>query len=321
MSLLEVRGLGVGFETGSGRVRVVQGLDLEVAPGEVLGIVGESGSGKSVTALALMRLLGPAGRVEGSVRLDGRELLELGEEEMRSVRGREMSMIFQEPMTSLNPVYRVGFQVAEALEAHRLASRRAAAARAVELLDLVGIPDPSERARAYPHELSGGMRQRVMIAMAMAARPKVLIADEPTTALDVTIQAQILDLMRELRDRFGTAIVLVSHDMGVIASMADRVLVLYAGRLVEEGPVERVFLAPRHPYTSLLLRSVPRLDRRLERLESIPGRAPSPAAYPPGCRFHPRCPEALERCAREAPPLERAGAEKWRCWLEGRRTR
>jgi peptide/nickel transport system ATP-binding protein len=309
--LLEVRGLSVAFDAPRGRVTVVEGVDLDVARGEVVGVVGESGSGKSATALALMRLLPPSGRVTGSVKLSGRELTTLPESEMRLVRGREMGMIFQEPMSSLNPVYPVGFQIAEVLEEHFGRSRGEASEEAIRLLDLVGIPAARERARSYPHEISGGMRQRVMIAIAMACRPRLLIADEPTTALDVTIQAQILSLMRELGSRFGTAIFFVSHDMGVIASMADRVVVMYAGRIVEVGDVERVFSAPRHPYTRLLLGSVPRVGVRRERLQAIPGAAPSPREYPPGCRFHPRCPERFDRCSVEAPAL----ADGARCFL------
>lgn len=309
--LLEVRGLSVAFATGRGEVTVVDGVDLDVSYGEVVGVVGESGSGKSATALALMRLLAPSGRARGSVRLSGKDLLALSERQMRLVRGREMSMIFQEPMSSLNPVYPVGFQVAEVLEEHVGLGRNQASEEAIRLLELVGIPAARERARSYPHEISGGMRQRVMIAIAMACRPKLLIADEPTTALDVTIQAQILSLMRELGSRFGTAILLVSHDMGVIASMADRVLVMYAGGIVESGDVARIFSDPRHPYTRLLLGSVPRAGERRERLQAISGAAPSPWAYPPGCRFHPRCPERFDRCDVEAPPLE-GGA---RCFL------
>jgi peptide/nickel transport system ATP-binding protein len=313
-SLLEVRGLSVAFATRRGNVTVVEDVDLDVAPGEVLGVVGESGSGKSATALALMRLLPPTARARGSVKLSGRELTTLSEKEMRLVRGREIGMIFQEPMSSLNPVYPVGFQVAEVLEEHLGLRRKESNERAVEILDLVGIPAARERARSYPHEISGGMRQRVMIAIAMACRPQILIADEPTTALDVTIQAQILSLMRDLGARFGSAILLVSHDMGVIASMADRVVVMYAGRIVEQGEVARIFSTPRHPYTRLLLSSVPRVGERQERLDAIPGTAPSPWDYPSGCRFHPRCPERFDRCDVEAPPLEDGS----RCFLDNR---
>jgi peptide/nickel transport system ATP-binding protein len=309
--LLEVRGLSVAFATRRGLVTVVDGIDFDIGRGEVLGVVGESGSGKSATALALMRLLPASGRAGGSVKLLGRELGNLQEREMRSVRGREMGMIFQEPMSSLNPVYSVGFQVAEVLEEHAGRSRKEASEEAIHLLDLVGIPAARDRARSYPHEISGGMRQRVMIAIAMACRPKLLIADEPTTALDVTIQAQILSLMRELGSRFGTAILLVSHDMGVIASMADRVVVMYAGRMVEVGDVAGMFSTPRHPYTRLLLGSVPRVGDRRSRLDAIPGAAPSPGDYPTGCRFHPRCPECFDRCRVEAPPF--AGGA--RCFL------
>jgi oligopeptide/dipeptide ABC transporter ATP-binding protein len=302
--LLEVHGLSVSF----GAARAVDGIDFFVERGEIVGVVGESGSGKSLTALALMGLLPSSARREGRVLWSGRELTE---PEVRRVRGREIGMVFQEPMSSLNPVYTVGFQVAEVLEEHEGLSRKEAWARAVELLDAVGIPAPAARARSYPHEISGGMRQRVMIAMATACRPKLLIADEPTTALDVTIQAQILALLRELKTELGMAILLVSHDMGVIASMADRVLVMYAGSIVETGGVARIFESPRHPYTRLLLSSIPRIDARRTRLDAIPGTAPTPHARPSGCAFHPRCPERLLRCETELPRL-RDGVS---CWL------
>jgi len=306
--LVEVRDLSVAF----GETRVLDGLDFDVRAGEVLSIVGESGSWKSMTALAMMGLLAETARVaSGRIALSGRDLLSLSEDEMRRVRGVNLAMIFQEPMTSLNPVYTAGFQVAEVLEEHAGASRREALERAVELFGMVGIPAPEERARSYPHELSGGMRQRVMIAMAMASNPKLLIADEPTTALDVTIQAQILKLMREIRSRFDTSILLITHDMGVVASMADRVLVMYAGQIIEEGAAEAIFNEPRHPYTKRLLACAPTTRERAGRLPVIEGTAPRPDAYPTGCRFHPRCPEAFERCSVEPPPLK-DGA---RCWL------
>jgi oligopeptide/dipeptide ABC transporter ATP-binding protein len=318
-ALLAVRELAVSFGTLRGRLRVLDGLSFEVAPGEVVGLVGESGSGKSVTALAVMRLLGEQGAIDGGrVLLGGRDLTALPEREMLGVRGAEIGMIFQEPMTSLNPVFSVGFQVAEVLQEHRGLSRAAARARAAELLGEVGLPDPARRARDFPHQLSGGMRQRVMIAMAMACRPRLLLADEPTTALDVTIQAQILDLMRRLREEAGTAILLITHDLGVVAGTADRVLVMYAGQVVEAAPAPTLFARPLHPYTRLLLRSIPRVHARRPQLPAIAGAAPSPAAWPAGCRFHPRCPDAVDRCRTEPPGLEpRAPAHAVRCWRAG----
>ncbi|MCP5151830.1 MAG: ABC transporter ATP-binding protein [Ectothiorhodospiraceae bacterium] len=315
--LLAVDGLEVSFSTLRERLRVLDRVSFEIAEGEVVGVVGESGSGKSVTALAIMRLLGDQGRIDaGSIRLGDIDLVALDAPAMNAVRGRDVSMVFQEPMTSLNPVYTVGFQVAEVLTEHLGLSRAEAFARAVELLDSVGIPAPERRAHDYPHQLSGGMRQRVMIAMALACRPRLLIADEPTTALDVTIQAQILELVRGLRSELGTAVLLITHDMGVIADMADRVLVMYAGRVVEEAPVDALFDAPAHPYTRLLLRSIPLVGTRQPRLPVIDGTPPTPAAYPPGCRFHPRCPRAVDRCAAEAPALESFGtARRVACWV------
>ena len=307
-ALLEVRDLRVSF----GATEVLDGLDFDVREGEVLAIVGESGSGKSVTALSMMRLLGESAEItSGSLRFAGRDLLALSEDEMRRVRGREIAMIFQEPMSSLNPLYTAGFQVAEVLEEHFGRSRKAALENARELFEMVGIPAPEERLRSYPHELSGGMRQRVMIAMAMASEPKLLVADEPTTALDVTIQAQILALMKDVRSRFGTSVLFITHDMGVVASIADRMLVMYAGQIVEEGPVETLFESPRHPYTQRLLACAPAIGDRKERLSVIEGVAPSPDAYPAGCRFHPRCSAALEKCSAEPPRLARGV----RCWV------
>ena len=313
--LLEVRDLTVSFETLRGRVRVIDDVGFTIREGEVVGLVGESGSGKSVTAMSLMRLLGEQGRVErGRVRLGDRDLLSLSDTEILSVRGREIAMIFQEPMTSLNPVYTVGFQIVEVLMEHFGQPRRAALARAVELMTLVGIPAAEQRVREFPHQLSGGMRQRVMIAMAMACQPRLLIADEPTTALDVTIQAQILNLMRELKRRFGTAVLLITHDLGVVASMADRVMVMYGGQIVESGEMGRVFGAPRHPYTRLLLQSIPRVREKRPTLSAIPGSAPSPSAFPSGCRFHPRCPDATDECRVSAPTLEAVDRRVVRCW-------
>jgi oligopeptide/dipeptide ABC transporter ATP-binding protein len=317
--LLEVDGLSVSFTGLRGPVRVIEEVGFAIAQGEILGVVGESGSGKSVTALALMRLLGEQGRIEsGRVRLEGRDLLTLSPPEMLKVRGRRMSMIFQEPMTSLNPVFTVGFQIAEVLVEHEGLSRRQAMGRAAELLRLVGIPDATSRIHDYPHQLSGGMRQRVMIAIAMACQPRLLIADEPTTALDVTIQAQILDLVQGLQSRFGTGVLIITHDMGVIARMAARVVVMYAGRIVEEAPARDLFRDPLHPYTRLLLRSIPRVREKRPRLLAITGTTPAPAAFPPGCRFHPRCPDAIARCRAEVPPLAAYGAlRRAGCWRAG----
>ena len=307
-ALLAVEDLAVSFQTTRGRLNVLDGVGFSIAKGEVLGVVGESGSGKSVTALAIMRLLGEQGSIDrGRVVLEGRDLAALGEREMLSIRGRDMAMIFQEPMTSLNPVYTVGFQIAEVLVAHLGLSRAEAMARAVDQMKAVAIPAAEDRVRHYPHQMSGGMRQRVMIAMAMACSPRLLIADEPTTALDVTIQAQILDLMRALRRRTQAAIMLITHDMGVIAALADRVIVMYAGEVVEEAPVEALFAMPLHPYTRLLRRSIPSAREKRPRLHVIPGAMASPAALPTGCRFHPRCPDAIDRCRRDRPALETAG--------------
>jgi peptide/nickel transport system ATP-binding protein len=316
VSLLEVHDLAVSFSRAGRRVRVLDGVSFAIEPGEILGVVGESGSGKTVTALALARLLGEQGAIErGRVLLEGRDLTALSAEEMTEVRGRDLAMIFQEPMTSLNPLLRAGYQVAEVLMEHVGLGRAEAMSQAVALLDQVGIADAPRRAEAYPHQLSGGMRQRVMIAMALACKPKLLIADEPTTALDVTIQAQILALLRDLRDRTGAAILLITHDLGVIAETADRVLVMYAGEIVEEAPVERLFAAPAHPYTRLLLRSIPSVEAKRASLEAIAGVPPSPTRFPSGCRFHPRCPLSVSPCAEKSPPREAAsGGGIVRCW-------
>ena len=316
MSLLVVEDLAVSFGRAGRRVRVLDGVSFAIEPGEILGVVGESGSGKTVTALALARLLGEQGTIErGRILLDGRDLAALSAEEMTDVRGRELAMVFQEPMTSLNPLLRAGFQVAEVLMEHLGLDRAEAMRRAVTLLDQVGIADAPRRADAYPHQLSGGMRQRVMIAMALACKPKLLIADEPTTALDVTIQAQILALLRDLRERTGAAILLITHDLGVIAETVDRVLVMYAGEIVEEAPVERLFSAPAHPYTRLLLRSIPSVEAKRRTLEAIAGAPPSPLRFPGGCRFHPRCPLSVNLCTEKSPPREPAsGGGIVRCW-------
>jgi oligopeptide/dipeptide ABC transporter ATP-binding protein len=315
--LLRVEDLRTWFHTRAGVIRAVDGVTISLAQGRTLGLVGESGCGKSVTALSIMRLIDPPGRIEPGSRIlfQGTDLARAGEEELQEFRGNQIAMIFQEPMTSLNPVYPVGRQVAEALRLHRTIRPAASQARAVELLRQVGIPLPERRARDYPHQLSGGMRQRVMIAMAMACDPALLIADEPTTALDVTIQAQILALMRDLRRRRDTAILLITHDLGVIAEMADDVAVMYAGRIVEQGPVDEVFKSPQHPYTEALLHSLPVLGMtQAEPLQVIRGMVPSPLRWPAGCRFAPRCDYAFDRCA-AYPPLMEVGSQRSACWL------
>ena len=306
--ILEVRNLHTVFRTDDGIVRAVNGVSFDVREGETLGLVGESGCGKTVTAFSVLRLIPmPPGRItEGEIRYRGTDLLKLRESKMRELRGNEISMIFQEPMTALNPVYTVGNQIMEAIRLHQRVGAAEARSRAVEMLVQVGIPSPEQRVDEYPHQLSGGMRQRVMIAMALSCNPAVLIADEPTTALDVTIQAQILDLLTKLQGELGMAILLITHDLGVIAETADRVAVMYAGKIVEYAGVEDVFDRPRHPYTLGLLESIPKLHERKETLRVIPGTVPPPTAFPPGCAFHPRCPFAEERCRREIPELEDA---------------
>ena len=330
--LLRVRDLKTYFVTehGSGTARAVDGVSFDVKPGETLGIVGESGCGKTVTSLSILRLIPePPGHIRpGSfIEFEGRNILTLEPRELRAVRGNQIAMIFQEPMTSLNPVFTVGDQIAEAAIVHQHLSRSAARRRAIEMLQLVGIPDPEERVDHYPHQMSGGMRQRVMIAMALVCHPKLLIADEPTTALDVTIQAQILELLERLQAELGMAVMLITHDLGVVAGTTDRVLVMYAGQVVEQGPTTELFAHPRHPYTEGLLAAVPRLDapaprpaaRGRGRLHSIPGQVPAATDWPDGCRFHPRCPYAWDRCRAEEPPLLDAGGEPGahtaRCWL------
>jgi peptide/nickel transport system ATP-binding protein len=319
--LLRVDNLKTHFHTRDGVVRAVDGVSFDVMPGETLAVVGESGCGKSVTAMSILRLLPmpPARIAEGRIEFDGRNLLDLSEPDMRKVRGNAISMIFQEPMTSLNPVLTIGRQIAEALVLHRGLSEKAAMTRAAEMLRKVHIPEAERRLKQYPHELSGGMRQRVMIAMALACGPRLLIADEPTTALDVTIQAQILELMRELREETGASMILITHDLGVVAEVAHRVVVMYAGRKVEEAPIEELFAAPRHPYTRGLLGSMPHLGDSVnetgKRLVEIPGMVPSLKDPAPGCLFAPRCPNAGERCATEVPPLELHAANHWAaCW-------
>jgi peptide/nickel transport system ATP-binding protein len=316
--LLDVDGLKTHFFTRDGVVRAVDGVSFRVHAGETLAVVGESGCGKSVTSLSILRLVAsPPGRiVSGRLLFEGRDLLALDEAGMRDIRGNEIAMIFQEPMTSLNPVLTIGRQIGEALTLHRGLSRAAARRRAVELLVQVGISEPEQRIDQYPHQLSGGMRQRVMIAMALACRPRLLIADEPTTALDVTIQAQILDLMRRLKEDSGAAILLITHDLGVVAEMAQRVVVMYAGRKVEEAPVDELFAQPLHPYTRGLMKSIPRLDDiETRRLAEIPGMVPSLREPIEGCYFAARCPHATERCRREYPPLEeKAAGHSVACW-------
>jgi len=302
--LLDVRELSVRFDTDEGTVHAVDRMSLTLEPRQVLGIVGESGCGKSVTALSILGLLPKTATVTGSVSFDGTELLGASRSDLRKVRGRQISFVFQEPMTSLNPVFRIGRQIDEVVQEHMDVSKRGARARALELLDLVHIPDPARRVDEYPHQLSGGMRQRVMIAMALACDPKILIADEPTTALDVTIQAGILDLLREVRERLGTAIVLITHNLGVVADLADRVVVMYAGRKAEEAPVRELFAHPQHPYTIGLLGAVPRAGAaRNGRLQEIPGRVPSLAELPGHCAFADRCPRADEQSWSEVPQL------------------
>ncbi|HYB11146.1 MAG TPA: ABC transporter ATP-binding protein [Alphaproteobacteria bacterium] len=309
--LLELRDLCVAYRNEHHLIEVLNKASFAVNRGEIVGVVGESGSGKSVMALAVMRLLGAEGVItSGQIRFDGRDLAVLAEREMRAVRGHHIGMVFQEPMTSLNPLLRVGYQIGEVLAAHLGLSRTSAHRRVIELLRAVGVPSPVERAEAYPHQLSGGLRQRVMIAMAMACEPKLLIADEPTTALDVTIQAQILELMRRIRRDSGTAILLITHDMGVIARMADRVIVVYAGQIVEEAPVRALFNRRAHPYTSLLLDAVPTIRRRSAHLPVIRGSLPPPTDLPGGCRFHPRCPIAIEACRSMSPEAKDLGADR-----------
>jgi peptide/nickel transport system ATP-binding protein len=317
MTLLTVSHLTTVFDQADGAVAAVDDVSFEIRAGETLGLVGESGSGKSVTALSLMRLVQPPGRIAGgSIRFKGRDLLALSEAEMCKVRGAEIALIFQEPMTALNPVFTIGDQIAETLAVHGLARGREAMTRATELLDAVRIPDAQSRVHDYPHQLSGGMRQRVLIAMALACRPSLVIADEPTTALDVTIQAQILDLLREMKAAFNLSLLLITHDLGVIAGAADRVAVMYAGRIVEEGPVRAIFREPAHPYTRGLLASMPG-GAPGQRLRAIDGNVPILGELPPGCAFNPRCPDRFEPCGTAPPPDFQAGApdHQAKCYL------
>ncbi|HYQ18416.1 MAG TPA: ABC transporter ATP-binding protein [Polyangiaceae bacterium] len=313
--LLSIRDLQVDFETDAGRVPAVRGVDLDVEAGQTVALVGESGSGKSVTALSVMRLM--SGRVAGGhIDFRGKDLASLSESEMRRIRGGQIGMIFQEPMTSLNPVFKIGRQIEEVLALHQQLAPTAARAQALELLKRVGIPSPETRLDQYPHELSGGMKQRVMIAIAIACRPALLIADEPTTALDVTIQAQIMVLLRSLQQELGMAVLLITHDLGVVAHFAERVNVMYAGKIVEHGSVRDIFKRPAHPYTRALLGALPDPSARAQRLEAIPGRVPSPTQLPAGCAFCARCKHAFEPCAGKQPPLfEVATGHAAACWL------
>jgi oligopeptide/dipeptide ABC transporter ATP-binding protein len=305
-SALEIKDLRVSFSSEGRKVEVVSGVTLSIPQGRIVGVVGESGCGKTVTALSIMRLIPePPGRIEGGeIIFDGANLLEYGDREMRSLRGNRISMIFQEPISSLNPVFNVGEQIGEALRTHLKITKSEEKKRVIELLRLVGIPAPERRVKNYPHELSGGMSQRVMIAMALACSPEVLIADEPTTALDVTIQAGILELIDDLRIKMGMAVLLITHDLGIIAEVADTVYVMYAGKVVEHAVTRELFKNPKHPYTVGLLNSIPDLRESKEKLDAIPGVVPSPGSFPPGCRFQDRCPLVIERCRREEPPLE-----------------
>jgi oligopeptide transport system ATP-binding protein len=316
-TLLEVQDLRTVFATKDGNVKAVDGVSFHLDAGETLGIVGESGCGKSVTAMSIMGLQRPGRIVGGKVLFKGNDLTKASEAEMREVRGQQIAMIFQDPMTSLNPVFRAGWQVAEPLRLHRGVDFVKALAGAVAMLGRVGIPSPAERAKNYPHQFSGGMRQRAMIAMGLTTTPQVLIADEPTTALDVTIQAQILDLLRTVNREFGTATVLITHNLGVVAGMCERVMVMYAGKVVESGPTVDVFAHPKHPYTWSLLRSIPRLDaERHEPLKPIEGLPPNLIDLPPGCAFQPRCPFRIERCSRDTPALNRVGETQLAaCWV------
>lgn len=316
--ILQVRDLRTTFRTEDGEARAADGVSFDLLPAETLGLVGESGCGKTVTALSILRLIPqPPGRIgdESVVQYGDRNLLTLPEGELRRIRGAEIAMVFQEPTTSLNPVLTVGTQIAETVQAHRTVSRRAARQRALELLELVGIPDARRRVDEYPHQLSGGMQQRVMIAMALSCEPRILIADEPTTALDVTIQAQILELLAELKRQLGMAMILITHDLGIVAGLADRIAVMYAGQIVEEAVVRRLFEAPQHPYTEALLDAAPRLDRRADRLPVIRGAVPPATAWPAGCRFRPRCTHAWGRCTQMPPLLDAESGHAARCWL------
>jgi oligopeptide/dipeptide ABC transporter ATP-binding protein len=319
--LLEVRDLSIHFFTEEGVIRAVENVNFEIYPGEILGLVGESGCGKSVTGLSLLRLIStPPGRiVNGDILFDGRSLLPLEEKEMERVRGNDISMIFQEPMTSLNPVFTIGDQIMEAILLHQGSDKTEARKRAIKMLDRVKIPSPEKRIDSYPHQLSGGMRQRAMIAMALSCQPKLLIADEPTTALDVTIQAQVLQLLKEIQREMEMSVMLITHDLGVVSEIADRVAVMYAGRIMEYGPIHAIFSRLRHPYTKGLLDSIPQLKDKKKRLDAIPGQVPDPMNLPMGCKFHPRCYLVIEECKKEEPPLFQVNGDHFsRCirWEE-----
>jgi oligopeptide/dipeptide ABC transporter ATP-binding protein len=319
--LLEVRSLSIHFYTEEGVIRAVENVDFEIYPGEILGLVGESGCGKSVTGLSLLRLIPiPPGRiVSGEILFDGRSLLQLEEKEMGRVMGNDISMIFQEPMTSLNPVFTIGDQIMEAIILHQGLDKTEARKRAIEMLDRVKIPSPDKTIDSYPHQLSGGMRQRAMIAMALSCQPKLLIADEPTTALDVTIQDQVLQLLKEIQSEMGMSVMLITHDLGVVAEIADRVVVMYAGRIFEYGPIETIFGRMRNPYTRGLMRSIPQLTEKKNRLNAIPGQVPDPMDLPVGCKFHPRCDLMIEDCKKEEPALFQVNGDHFsRCirWKE-----
>jgi oligopeptide/dipeptide ABC transporter ATP-binding protein len=318
-ALLRVRNLTTSFTTESGVARAVDGVSFDLGQGETLGLVGESGCGKTVTALSILRLVTePPGKYGAASRIefDGMNLLELPPRELRKVRGAQIAMIFQEPMSSLNPVLTVGSQIVEAIRAHEATAKRTATDRAIELLTMVGIPEPEHRFKDYPHQMSGGMQQRVMIAMALSCGPKILIADEPTTALDVTIQAQILDLLMDLKARLGMSLLFITHDLGVLAGVADRVAVMYGGQIVEAGEVRSIFEQPAHPYTQGLLRAVPRVDRPTNELQGIPGAVPTATEWPAGCRFHPRCSQRIDRCQSEAPAeVTTDSGNAARCWV------
>ncbi|UUV16813.1 ABC transporter ATP-binding protein [Fusobacteria bacterium ZRK30] len=316
--LLEVKNLKTYFYKNKEVIPAVDGISFCVKKGETVAIVGESGSGKSITALSILGCIpSPAGKIEGGkIIFEGNNLFEKSKKEMRNIRGNEISMIFQEPMTSLNPVYTIGRQLSEVFELHQGMKRKEGLEKAVELLRIVGIPSPKERAKQYPHQMSGGMRQRVIIAMALACRPKLIIADEPTTALDVTVQAQILDLIKNLKEDIGTSMLLITHDLGVVAEMAEKVIVMYAGKVVESAGVQDIFKYPKHPYTKGLLSSMPSLNNANKRLNTIEGAVPKPTEFPVGCRFSPRCEFAKKICGNSEPPLWNAGDRSLSCWME-----
>lgn len=315
-NLLEVKNLSVSFGSEESGVDIIKDLNFTLAHGETLGIVGESGSGKSVTSLAIMRLLSGNARVSGEIKLDDIDLLSLRETEMRDIRGNRISMIFQEPMTSLNPIQTCGKQIMESMLLHKKCDKQQAKERAIELLRLCGIPDPEQRFHEYPHQMSGGMRQRIMIAMALACRPALLIADEPTTALDVTIQAQILELMKDIKRQTDMSVIMITHDLGIVSDFCDRVLIFYTGQVVESAPVKGLFDKPLHPYTQGLIRAIPKLSEETDRLEAIDGMVPDADSMPSGCHFHPRCPHAGERCRTESPKLCEVSDDRWvRCFL------